>query len=179
MARPAKHKIKINLFDSASWDNALREYDKYTKDFENKIALFTQRLAERGVELAKTHVLTLGATFTMDLYNSLHAVERGNMAYAIVTDCEHCAFVEFGTGQLGQEGPYPYPFPKGVTWEYNVGETIFEIDEGQYGWFYPTLDGGWKFTQGMPARPYMYETSVELATEVHKIAKEVFLNGSK
>ena len=71
------------------------------------------------------------------------------------------------------EGSYPYPFPEGVEWNYNTGKTIFEIENGQYGWFYPAEDGTWRFTQGMPSRPFMYETAVELMTEIAKTEKEV------
>jgi hypothetical protein len=83
-------------------------------------------------------------------------------------------FVEFGTGQIGQEAPYPYELPDGVSWEYNTGKTIFEVSPGQYGWFYKR-DGQWYFTQGMPSRPFMYETSLDLYRIVEKTAKEVFL----
>ena len=91
-----------------------------------------------------------------------------------MADSHHAAFVEFGTGQFGLESAYPYPFPEGVDWQYNTGETIFEISPGQYGWFYPGDDGRWYFTQGMPSRPFMYETSLELMNLVVTTAKEVF-----
>ena len=92
----------------------------------------------------------------------------------VVADSKHAAFVEFGTGQLGMEGPYPYPFPIGMDWQYNTGKTIFEIGPGQYGWFYPAEDGTWKFTQGMPARPFMHEAFIDIYAKVERIAKEVF-----
>ena len=72
------------------------------------------------------------------------------------------------------EGGYPYPFPEGVDWEYSTGKTIVEVSPGQYGWFYPGDDGKWYFTQGMPSRPFMYETSLELMNLVVKTAREVF-----
>ena len=64
--------------------------------------------------------------------------------------------------------------PEGVEWNYNTGKTIFEIEPGQYGWFYQGDDGKWYFTQGMPSRPFMYETSIELMQLVVRTAKEVF-----
>jgi len=35
-------------------------------------------------------------------------------------------------------------------------------------------NGNWYFTQGMPSRPFMYETSMELMNLVVKTAREVF-----
>ena len=99
---------------------------------------------------------------------------KGTAIFYVVADSRHAAYVEFGTGQLGLEGGYPYPFPEGVDWQYNTGKTIFEISPGQYGWFYQDDNGDWYFTQGMPSRPFFMETSLELMQLVVKTAKEVF-----
>lgn len=155
----------------------ISDLEDYKKSLDDKVEMFAQRLAERGVEVAKTNVAKLGAVFTGDLINSIHSqsggTDNGYSVFYVVAGTKHCAFVEFGTGQMGEEAPYPYPLPEGVSWNYNSGSTIFEISPGQYGWFY-NRDGQWYFTQGMPSRPFMYETSIELMQEVERIAKEVF-----
>lgn len=143
-----------------------------------KVNLLAKLLADKGVEIAKVNVARLDAIFTGELINSIHTEKgssiNGTAIFYIVADSEHAAYVEFGTGQMGAEGSYPYPFPPGVDWQYNTGETIFEISPGQYGWFYPGDDGKWYFTQGMPSRPFMYETTMELMKLVVSTAKEVF-----
>jgi hypothetical protein len=145
---------------------------------QNKVNLLARRLAEKGVAIAKSNITTLDAIFTGELLNSIQVKKgggaKGTAIFYVVADSRHAAYVEFGTGQLGLEGGYPYPFPEGVDWQYNTGKTIFEISSGQYGWFYPSDDGQWYFTQGMPSRPFMYETSLELMQLVVKTAKEVF-----
>ena len=145
---------------------------------QQKVDLLAKTLAENGVDIARVNVAKLDAIFTGDLISSIHTRKgsgsKGTAIFYIVADSKHAAFVEFGTGQLGQEGGYPYPFPEGVVWEYNTGKTIFEIEPGQYGWFYPGDDGKWYFTQGMPSRPFMYETSLELMQIVKETALEVF-----
>ena len=145
---------------------------------QKKVNLLAQRLAEKGVAIAKSNITTLDAIFTGELLNSIQVKKgggaKGTAIFYVVADSRHAAYVEFGTGQLGLEGGYPYPFPEGVDWQYNTGKTIFEISPGQYGWFYPSDDGQWYFTQGMPSRPFMYETSLELMQLVVKTAKEVF-----
>lgn len=145
---------------------------------QNKVNLLARRLAEKGVEIAKSNITTLDAIFTGELLSSMRAENgggaKGTAIFYVVADSRHAAYVEFGTGQLGLEGGYPYPFPEGVDWQYNTGKTIFEISTGQYGWFYQDSNGNWYFTQGMPSRPFMYETSLELMQLVVKTAKEVF-----
>lgn len=159
-------------------NNLKKELLSYKTDFlQSRLVELTERLAEKGVEIAKANVTKLDAIFTGELIDSLHSekgsISKGTAIFYIVTDSKHAAFVEFGTGQLGMEGGYPYPFPDGVQWNYNSGKTIFEISPGQYGWFYKR-DEQWYFTQGMPSRPFMYETAIELEKEIVKTAKEVF-----
>ena len=115
----------------------ISDLEDYKKSLDDKVELFAQRLAERGVEVAKTNVAKLGAVFTGDLINSIHSQSGGtdndSSVFYVVAGTKHCAFVEFGTGQMGEEAPYPYPLPEGVSWNYNSGSTIFEISPGQYG----------------------------------------------
>ena len=125
--------------------SSIQELQKQLREYQDslnkKCEIFTEELAKRGVEIAKARVTTLDAIFTGELLNSIHT-RKGNgdkntVIFFIVADSKHSAFVEFGTGQLGLEGSYPYPFPEGVEWNYNTGKTIFEIAPGKYGWFYP------------------------------------------
>lgn len=151
----------------------------YKKDIlQRKINLLAKTLAEDGVHIAQANVARLDAIFTGELINSISdkqvASKRGTAVFFIVADSDHAAFVEFGTGQVGKENSYPYPLPEGIKWEYNSGKSIIPIGPGQYGWFYPGDDGRWYFTQGMPSRPFMYETLLEVMKKVEKTAKEVF-----
>lgn len=173
----AKKVFKLNPLSPSSIASVQKQLKEYRDSLDVKCQRLSQELADRGVQIAKANVTRLDAIFTGELLNSIHSKKGGGdkntAVFFIVADSRHAAYVEFGTGQLGQEGSYPYPFPEGVEWDYNSGETIIEISPGQYGWFYPK-DGKWYFTQGMPSRPFMYETSIELIQEIPKIAKEVF-----
>lgn len=156
-----------------------KELEKYKDSLTFKCRELTEKLAERGVEIARVQIADLDAIFTGELIQSLHSEYKGSTPcgaiFAVVTDSEHCAYVEFGTGQRGEDRPYPYPLPESVSWDYNVGKTIRQNTKtGAYYWFYPGEDGKWHYTEGMPARPFMYLTSMELIREVPKIAKEVF-----
>lgn len=174
----AKKTLKADLSVS-SIRNLQRELEKYCDSLTYKARLLAEKLSERGVEIARVQIADLDAIFTGELIQSLHSEYKGSTPYgaifAVVTDSKHCAFVEFGTGQRGKDTPYPYPLPEGVSWDYNVGKTIRQnAVTGKYYWFYPGQDGKWHYTEGMPARPFMYLTSMELIREVPKIAKEVF-----
>lgn len=145
---------------------------------QHKVDLLAKTLADKGVDIAQANVARLDAIFTGELINSIHTryggSAKGTAIFYVVADSHHAAYVEFGTGQLGLEGGYPYPFPEGVDWQYNTGKTIFEISPGQYGWFYQDDNGDWYFTQGMPSRPFMYETYLGLKDLVERTAREVF-----
>lgn len=171
------------VFKSDLSVNGLENLKKQLLDYKNntlqqKLNLLAKRLAEKGVVIAQANIAGLDAIFTGELISSIHTRNgggsKGTAIFYIVADSKHAAFVEFGTGQLGREGSYPYPFPEGVAWDYNMGKTIFEIEPGQYGWFYPGDDGKLYFTQGMPSRPFMYETSLELMQIIKETALEVF-----
>lgn len=172
----AKKVFKANLSVSS-----IRQLQKDLKEYKNsleyKCKLLSEKLAERGVEIAKIRISSLDAVFTGELINSIHSEDKGyenkKAIFIIVTNNEHAAFVEFGTGIIGQDSPYPYELPEGVAWEYATGETIRQLADGRYGWFYPR-DGKWYFTQGMPARPFMFETSLELQKIIVDVAKEIF-----
>lgn len=173
----AKKKISVE-FSQRGIEQLKRELLDYKDTLQYKVDLLAKTLAETGVDVARANVARLDAIFTGELISSIHTEfggsGNGTAIFYIVADSEHAAYVEFGTGQLGMEGGYPYPFPPGVDWQYNTGKTIFEVSPGQYGWFYKADNGQWYFTQGMPSRPFMYETSLELMKLVVKIAKGVF-----
>ncbi len=157
-------------------ENLQKELLNYKNNIlQRKLQMLVDTLAEKGVEIAKAKIKSYNAVFTSELINSIHSenggTQDGTAIFFIVADSKHAMFVEYGTGQMGQEMPYPGNLPSG--WNYNEGETIFEVSPGQYGWIY-YRDGKFYFTQGMPSRPFMYETSLELYRIVEKTAKEVF-----
>lgn len=159
-----------------------KDLENYKDSLEYKARLLAEKLAERGVEIARVQVASLDAIFTGELIESIHseykASMKGGAVFAVVADSGHAVFVEFGTGQRGMDAPYPHPLPDGVSWEYAVGKTIRQNPvTGRYYWFYPGKDGKWHYTEGMPARPFMYNTSMELRQIVEEVAKEVFRKG--
>ena len=179
------HTIAFSL-SASSVKAAIRALEDYKKDLTNKCTLLSQKLAEKGVEIAKAEIISLDAVFTSELLESIHSEERGSGVWAVIAGTSHCTFVEFGTGQVGQSSPYPYEFPDGVSWAYNSGSTIRQAMEdivirgstfvkaGEYYWTYIGKDGKLHITKGMPSRPFMHNTANELRSIITDTAREVF-----
>ena len=73
--------------------------------------------------------------------------------------------MEFGTGVVGQESPHPDTSIVG--WKYDMNQ------HGDMGWYY-FKDGEWHWTKGMPSRPFLYQTGMDLRERIEEIAREVF-----
>lgn len=174
----AKHKISVPLTQQGI-HQLQKELDKYMDDIKYKARLLAEKFSERGVEIARVRIADLDAIFTGDLLSSIHSEYKGGQTggaiFAVVAGTDHALFVEFGTGQRGLDTPYPHPLPNGVSWDYATGKTIRKnAVTGRYYWFYPGQDGLWHYTEGMPSRPFMFSTSLELQKIVVEVAEEVF-----
>lgn len=169
--------IRFSL-SQKSIQQAITELQAYKLEVIAKKNELARRLAERGVEVAKAQVYDLDAVFTTELFHSISSesqgVLNGNAIFVVKADSEHAIFVELGTGYKGEQTPYPYDFPEDISWEYGSGKTIRHLADGTYGWFYPTKDGKYLFTKGMPSRPFMHNTAMELYRITAEVAKEVF-----
>lgn len=170
-------KITITLSQKSVQD-AISQIKAYQNDLTYKCQLLAEKLAEKGVEIARLQLADLDAIFTTELISSAHAEYKGSIKgggiWAVVAGTDHAMFVEFGTGIVGKRSPYPGKLPEGVGWQYASGKTIRQLADGRYGWFYQDDNGEWWFTEGMPSRPFMYYTSIQLRDIVVKTAKEVF-----
>lgn len=151
--------ININLFDQKSIQAAVKALKDYENSLTYKCRLLAETLAEKGIEIARVQIADLDAIFTSELLQSIHAEYVGSVkgggVWAVVAGTDHAAFVEFGTGVVGKQSPYKGNLPEGVDWQYASGN----------------------FTEGMPSRPFMYLTAIELRKIVLQTAKVVFGNG--
>lgn len=170
-------KITITLSQKSVQD-AISQIKAYQNDLTYKCQLLAEKLAEKGVEIARLQLADLDAIFTTELISSVHAEYKGSIKgggiWAVVAGTDHAMFVEFGTGIVGKRSPYPGKLPESIDWQYASGKTIRQLADGRYGWFYKDDDGQWWFTEGMPSRPFMYYTAQELEKIVVETAKEVF-----
>jgi len=163
---------------SSGIEKLIRQVKDYQTRVDEKTRIIAQRLAERGVDVACVKLVSYKALFTGDLMASMReqlmSMDVHGATFVVKADSEHAAFVEFGTGYVGNDSPYPYPLT-GIDWQYISGNQIVaNAKNGIYGWFYKGSDGNVYFTEGMPSRPFMYETSLQLAQETVKIVRQAF-----
>ena len=164
----AKYTFKSDL-SVKGIEKLKEELKNYKVEFNKKVGLFVERLAQEGVTMARVKITEKDAIYTGELLSSMK-LRKGDTVYNgakwyIYTDCPWAKFVEFGSGIVGSEKQHPNSDIVG--WKYDINE------HGESGWFY-FKDDEWHWTKGMPSRPFMYETALELQVIIPKIAREVF-----
>ena len=167
--------IKVKLSPQSVMD-AIKEINEYKAEVEHKSRVLVQRLIDYGANIARVKIISLDAVDTGELLSGVDGYYSPtlNVGFVRVTS-NHVAFVEFGTGVKGQENQHKNDeYLSKASWGYATGQKIFTTKDGRIGWIYPTDDGGFRFTQGMKSRPFMYETALELQREFPRIVKEVF-----
>ena len=168
--------IKIDLNKSGSLENGIKELYAYKKRIQERASLLVQRLTDYGAEIVRIKIVNMGAYYSGELLSGVSGYYSPTLNVGFVkVASDHVAFVEFGTGVVGQNSPHKNgEYLSLAAWEYATGPKIFTTKDGRVGWIYPTDDGGFRFTEGMVSRPFMYETALELERDFGRIAKEVF-----
>ncbi len=167
--------INVTL-DPKSIDKAIKELKRYQKDIEKKTKRLVIKLTDYGAKVVRVKIVSMGAVYSGELLSGVDGYYSPllNAGFVRVTN-DHVAFVEFGTGVVGQKSPHKNgEYLSKAAWQYAVGPKIITTKDGRVGWIYPTKDGGFRFTEGMKARPFMYETALQIQREFPQMAKEVF-----
>lgn len=168
-----KKVIKVNPLDTDSIERAIKELKEQQLQLNKKAESLVRLLTQLGLEKARD----LCPVDTGVAQNSIIAYMDEADGTGIIRAGGYCKYIEFGTGVKGKNGQHPSPeYMAVMQWAYNVGAFIFTTKDGREGWFYPADDGSYRFTQGMPSRPFMYETAEYLKKEAKRMAREV-LNG--
>ena len=168
--------IRIDLNKKGGLEKGIKELNAYKKRVQEKTSLLVQRLTDYGAEIARIKIVNMGAYYSGELLSGVNGYYSPtlNVGFVRVTS-DHVAFVEFGTGVVGQNNPHTNgEYLSKASWDYATGAKIFTTQDGRVGWIYPTDDGGFRFTEGMESRPFMYETALELQSKFEQMAKEVF-----
>ncbi len=171
-----KTRIKINLNKKGSLEGGIEELKAYKQRVQERTRLLVQQLTSEGADIARVKIVAMGAYYSGELYSSVSGYYSPalNAGFVRVTS-DHAAFVEFGTGVIGQNNPHKNgEYLSKAAWSYASGSNIFTTKDGRVGWIYPTDDGEFRFTEGMPSRPFMYETALELQRKFEEIARVVF-----
>lgn len=166
--------IKINALNPKSIDAAIKQLEEYQKGIDEKMEQLVRLLTTLGLEKARDLVPVDTGVAQASIIGYVDEAE----GVGIIRAGGYCKYIEFGTGVRGKNSQHPSPeYLAIMRWAYNSGATIFTTKDGREGWYYPADDGTWKFTEGMPSRPFMYETAQYLRKEANRLAKEVFAGG--
>lgn len=137
----------------------------YQKAVPQKLDLVCRKVAEVGESAAQ------GACRSVEVAASVH-VEPIADGYSVVADDEQAAFIEFGTGVVG-EGTYNGDLPP--EWEYNAMWTPLAHDiNDPTKWYYYDASDRLRSTRGQEADEFMLEASRVMQESAEAIAKDVF-----
>ena len=161
--------IEMTL-DDDSIQKAIDTVLKLKEDLADALAELARYVTEeKGPSIAKMYLAQFPAIDTGALHDSINGeYAKGKHEGVITTGVMYAAYVEFGTGIVGDSNPHP---EASENWSYDIH------DHGDAGWWYPSSNGWYKpkdnedaplmaWTKGMPARPYMYNTYLELEAEI-------------
>lgn len=168
--------IKVNILDPKSIDKAIKQLKKYKQEAEQKTIELATQLAERGAEIARIKLVEYGAIQTGDLLSQIGGYFSPTLNMGVIkVSSKYAAFIEFGTGVVGQQNPHPSG--KGT---YKSEGWLTAADEkpmdALYDWKPIVLPNGdvIYYTEGQAAKPFMYETAKQLERDFISVAKEVF-----
>ena len=149
-------KIRINPFDKASINAAIKQVQQYKKDFLAKEKLFVKRLGEIGVSVATTGFSVADYDGNNDV--TVRLEWKGNRA-VVIAEGEAVGFIEFGTGIRNPE------------WD-NSGMSYTPPKHGTYGKKHGARPKGWYFKPGEGA---VQHTFGNYPAEAMRTARDVMI----
>jgi len=137
--------------DPASIEKAIQEIETIREKIIPAAEKLVAELTMKGVEIARAVIMEYDPPIYESGYlaESLVGQAEGTSG-TISTNAPYAMYVEYGTGSVGQGGS-------------SVGTYT------QTGWvYYDDYVGQFFYTEGMAARPFMYDTFRELEAEAEK-----------
>lgn len=159
--------LSISLSEQ-SVDSAIRQLQRYLDSLEAKTDELCARLAEECADAARANA----PVDTGWLQAGISVEKRGDASYEVVSEGEYAAFVEFGTGVVGQ-GTYPGELPAGYGYDERRTPSAHDPMDPE-AWFYYDRYGVRRRTKGHAAQPYMLDSAEYARSLVAETAKEVF-----
>lgn len=160
-------RIVIDPFDKKSVNTAIKQIEKYRKDFAAKEAEFIRRLKDIGVSVAETGFSTADYDGINDVL--IAETQNGNRA-AVIAYGKTVGFIEFGTGVRNPEWDntgMDYTPPKHGTYGKGKGAN-------PKGWWFSTSPKSAQHTYGNPPAEAMLTARNAMIEQVITIAKEVW-----
>lgn len=152
--------MATNLKGLNNFKSKLEKYSSLNMSLTNQLS---DEIAKRGEEIAKEE------------YSSVNKVNvsretLGSGQSKVIAEREGIAYIEFGTGRVGEQSKYPKKklpqqgVPITGSWTYYYPSEHKTTVDGEEGWFL-----GQNFIKGLPAGMQMYRTSRKLKKEMASI----------
>ena len=176
----AKHKISVPLTKQGI-RQLQSELNKYMDDVKNKARELAEKLSERGITVMQCHIsespLGKYVSVKTDITPEMAGCRAALIATGQTMESEGYApfntllAIEFGAGIHHNKIPNPNADKFGL----GVGTFPGQIHAFEDYWFYwNEEEQKWLPTHGVRATMPMYNASMAIASDVVKIAKEVF-----
>ena len=145
-----------------SFRNKLQRYSNINTSLTNQVA---EEVAKRGEQIAREEYAGHSKV------NVTHETMGSGMS-RVVAERDGLAYIEFGTGRVGEQSNYPTEklpqsgVPITGNWEYYYPSEHKVTKDGEEGWML-----GSSFVKGQSAGMQMYRTSQRLKNEMASIVK--------
>lgn len=157
---------------------AIRELERYKREFLRKVELLRQRVAERLADEAQKGFS--GAVVDDLLQKSggpryaevTVSVDQKDNVSLVIASGEDAVWVEFGAGVHHNGSPGTSPHPKGAELGFTIGGYGKGNGKKEIWGYYD--DGVLKLTHGTPAKMPMYNAMKTVCNDIASIAREVF-----
>ena len=169
--------IHVNILDSRSIDNAIRELKDYQQWVQRKADELRQRVAELIRSKAELGFLTSISGDYINEEASIGGVtvdiqDNGDVTL-VVASGKDAVFIEFGAGVYhnGSVGSSPHPLGAGLG--FTIGSYGHGLGKREI-WGFTDENGNYHKTHGTPASMPLYKALMEVRQDIVQIAREVF-----
>lgn len=166
--------LSLNLFDKRSIDRVIKEIRLQRNEISNKCSEFVRRLSEIGIPVIKQNIVsTIGdSDKNHNIYIKVNSFGSYSQA-TLYVEGRDMLFMEFGSGVYYNGSVGGSPHPKGKEFGYTIGS--YGKGQGKNeSWFYYTDSGEIAMSHGTKASMPVYKASIEIRTQILKIAREIF-----
>lgn len=148
----------------------IHELKQYVQSLQGKLDTVLEKAEERVAEYGRNQLENFAPTMSIDgnMPGSVFIEDDGQM-HRVIYAGEDVAYIEFGTGYVGENNPYPDEIILNKAgWDYDVNE------HGVKGWVYRRKDNGlYRHSRGMKPEAPVLKAKNETRKAVKGIVKEV------
>lgn len=176
-----KKTIAVNLFDSKSIQNAIKQIEQYRNDLPRKCQEICRRLSEEGVRVADVAINSVPIGKTITLTTDINPSKMGCQAIMKMTGRETrtedgrifytALAIEFSAGvrYANTASPKAKDFGMG-TGTFPNAKHSWQME----GWYYLGDDGNWHHSYGVQASHPLYSASVAMRQKLENVVNDVF-----